>query len=345
MSLKYQFFISSTYKDLIEERQIAINAIMKMGHIPAGMELFTATGEKQFESIKPVIDESDYYMLILGGKYGSIIENEKISYTEKEFDYALSSGKRIIALVHSNPDDLDSSKRETKSVYMKRFKKFRDRVTSERMVYMWNDLVDLSLGINSSISKAEKDYPADTCWRHIKSNSSMDLNVIDDTIFGKIEYINAFSKEQCAPYYRGIPATLFEFETDESNKSLLLKADFSTLTQDNDNYRWAGIYIRSLPRRDWRKYILNQSLLKFSAIATQNVKSMWFEIKSDRVEMCKRKIEFEAGVLKEYFIDLGQYNATINDWEFVREICFVIYPEYCQNEIINITINNLRIES
>ncbi len=345
MDYKYQFFISSTYKDLIEERQIVINAIMKMGHIPAGMELFTATGEDQFESIKPIIDESDYYILILGGKYGSIIEKEKISYTEKEFDYALLTGKRIIPLVYKDPDNLDSSKRETKPIMINRFKKFRKKVTFDRMAYMWNNLVDLSTGVNASISKAEKDYPADTCWKHIKSNNLKDFDIKSDTIFGKIEYINAYSKEQCAPYYRGIPATLFDFESNEENKSLLLKADFTSLIQDNNNYKWAGIYIRSLPCRDWRKYILNKSLLIFSAITTQNVKSMWLEIKSDRVEMCKRKIEFEKNILKEYSIDLGQYNATIEDWKFVREICFVIYPEYCENEIINITINNLRIES
>lgn len=341
---KYQFFISSTYKDLMEERQIAINAIMKMGHIPAGMELFTATGEEQFESIKPIIDESDYYMLILGGKYGSVIEKEKVSYTEKEFDYALSTGKRMIALVYDDPDNLVSSKRETKSGMINRFKKFREKVISGRMVYMWNNLVDLSLGINSSISKAEKDFPASTCWKHIKS-SMKDFDRMDDTICGKIEYINVYSKEQCAPYYRGIPVTLFDFEADEINKALFLKADFTSLTKSDDSYRWAGIYIRSLPCRDWRKYILNGSLLKFSAVATKNVKSMWLEIKSDRVEMCKRKIEFERDILKEYDVDLGQYNKTIEDWKFVREICFVIYPEYCEDEKINIEINSLRIES
>lgn len=345
MDTKYQFFISSTYKDLVEERQIAINAIMKMGHIPAGMELFTATGEEQFESIKPVIDESDYYLLILGGKYGSIIEKEKISYTEKEFDYALSTGKRIIALVYGDPDNLDTSKRETKPVMINRFKKFREKVTSERMVYMWNSLVDLSIGINSSISRAEKDYPANTCWKHINSDYLDNFNIKDDTIFGKTEYINVFSKEQCAPYYRGIPASLFDFVANEVDKSLLLKADFTTLEKDYNEYKWAGIYIRSLPCRDWRKYILNKSLLRFSAITSQRIKSMWLEIKSDRVEMCKRKIEFESGILKEYSIDLGQYNTTINDWKFVREICFVIYPEFCEDEIVNIEIRNLRIES
>jgi len=51
MKVKYQVFISSTFKDLIEERQAAVEAILKAGHIPAGMELFKS-GKTQLETIK-----------------------------------------------------------------------------------------------------------------------------------------------------------------------------------------------------------------------------------------------------------------------------------------------------
>ena len=74
MNKKYQIFVSSTYKDLKQERQVAIDSIIKLRHIPAGMELFSATGENQFEMIKPIIYESDYYLLIVAGKYGTVCE-------------------------------------------------------------------------------------------------------------------------------------------------------------------------------------------------------------------------------------------------------------------------------
>lgn len=45
---KLQVFVSSTYKDLIEERQTAVLSILSSGHIPAGMELFTAGDESQW---------------------------------------------------------------------------------------------------------------------------------------------------------------------------------------------------------------------------------------------------------------------------------------------------------
>lgn len=49
---RLQVFVSSTYRDLIFERQAAVEAILTAGHIPAGMELFTSGDESQMEVIK-----------------------------------------------------------------------------------------------------------------------------------------------------------------------------------------------------------------------------------------------------------------------------------------------------
>lgn len=42
------------------------------------MELFPASNKSQWDFIKRVIDESDFYLVIIAGKYGSIgINDEK----------------------------------------------------------------------------------------------------------------------------------------------------------------------------------------------------------------------------------------------------------------------------
>lgn len=102
MKRKLQIFISSTFQDLREDRQAAVSAILKAGHIPAGMELFTAGDESQMDVIKRWIDESDAYMLILGARYGSIEPRSQLSYTELEFDYAVSKGKPIFSVIISD---------------------------------------------------------------------------------------------------------------------------------------------------------------------------------------------------------------------------------------------------
>ena len=72
MNKRYQIFISSTFNDLEKERMLLAQNILRKGYYPAGMEWFHGIDEEQFEYIKQVIDDSDYYVLILGGLYGTI---------------------------------------------------------------------------------------------------------------------------------------------------------------------------------------------------------------------------------------------------------------------------------
>src|SRR5271154_5705514 len=105
MDKRYQVFVSSTYADLKEERRTIIQTLIEMDCIPAGMELFPAADEEQFEFIKSIINDCDYYLLIIGGRYGSTTP-DGLSYTEKEYDYAIQRGIKVIALIHEKPEDI-----------------------------------------------------------------------------------------------------------------------------------------------------------------------------------------------------------------------------------------------
>jgi hypothetical protein len=100
---KLQVFISSTYEDMKDERQVAVQAVLEARHIPAGMELFAAGDESQLETIRRWIDESDVFLLLLGGRYGSIEPKSGKSYIEVEYNYALEQNKAYFALVLSEP--------------------------------------------------------------------------------------------------------------------------------------------------------------------------------------------------------------------------------------------------
>ena len=66
MDKRYQVFVSSTYSDLKDERSKVIQTLTEQDCIPAGMELFPAADMEQFEFIKRIIDDCDYYILIVG---------------------------------------------------------------------------------------------------------------------------------------------------------------------------------------------------------------------------------------------------------------------------------------
>jgi hypothetical protein len=174
MNKRYQVFISSTYADLKEERAKVIQTIMELDCIPAGMEIFPAIDEEQFEFIKKVIDDCDYYLLIIGGRYGSLSE-EGISYTEMEYDYAISKGIKIIAFVHSNPDQIPIGKSEKDSELREKLENFREKVSTNRLIKFWSNANELPGLVALSLSKTIKTYPA-IGW--VRSNSIGDSSIL-----------------------------------------------------------------------------------------------------------------------------------------------------------------------
>lgn len=159
MEKRYQVFISSTFEDLKTERQNVLKAILELDNMPAGMELFPAIDSDAWDLIKDVIDASDYYVLVIGGRYGSL-DSEGISYTEKEYDYAVSKGKPVIALLHKNPDNLPRDKTETDPKSWGKLSDFRKKVEEAHTCVYWENADELKSLLIVGLTKTLKRHPA-----------------------------------------------------------------------------------------------------------------------------------------------------------------------------------------
>jgi hypothetical protein len=157
MKKKYQVFVSSTYEDLREERQEIMNALLELDCIPAGMELFPAADEDQWSLIQGVIDECDYYVLVIGGRYGTT-GPDGVGYTEKEYRYALEQEKPIIAFFHKDPESLPKKKTEQKEEGQKRFLEFRDFV-QKKMCKYWETPKELGSVVSRSLIMLQRKHP------------------------------------------------------------------------------------------------------------------------------------------------------------------------------------------
>lgn len=155
---RYQVFVSSTYTDLADERAAVIQAILRMDHLPAGMEMFPSADESQWELIEQVIDQSDYYVVVVAGRYGSIIDAEGISYTEKEYDYAVKSGIPVLGFVHKNPGQISASNTDLDKTAQELLDKFRDKVKS-KPVNFFESPAELGGLVVTSLMQATKKKP------------------------------------------------------------------------------------------------------------------------------------------------------------------------------------------
>lgn len=172
---RYSIFISSTFVDLKDYRESVHNAILSDGHFPIAMENFTASNQPQWDKIKPLIDECDYYILIVGFYYGSIVSGDTISYTQKEYEYALNIGKPILSFFI---DDSFNTKKDDDLTNINLFKeKIKD---NGKLSKFCTDKNNLSSDIISSLH-SEMDLIPQNGWvkggieTHINFNELFDL--------------------------------------------------------------------------------------------------------------------------------------------------------------------------
>ncbi|WP_163866094.1 DUF4062 domain-containing protein [Myxococcus eversor] len=162
MRRKLLVFISSTFKDLRDERQAAVEAVLEAGHIPAGMELFTAGSTSQLEAIKKWIDDSDAFLLILGGRYGTIEPKSKKSYTELEYQRAIEKGLPHFAVVLGEAA-LNNKVAQLKADALEQehpghLKKFKSSVM-KKMCKIANDRNEIKLAIHMSLKEITEGNP------------------------------------------------------------------------------------------------------------------------------------------------------------------------------------------
>lgn len=195
MEKRYQVFISSTFADLQEERKAIMDAIMDLNCFPAGMEMFPANDSEQFEYIKTIIDDSDYYVLVLAGRYGSVAEDGR-SYTEKEFDYAKEKGIPVLVFVKRDLENIPLNKTDSSEEKMKKLKNFIEKAMKNRLAKYWEDSKELKYEVHSSLSKAFKTHPR-TGWvkGNINNNESLlkqlnDLRIENDNLKNTLSSLN-----------------------------------------------------------------------------------------------------------------------------------------------------------
>lgn len=179
MNKKLQVFVSSTYMDLIDERQAAVEAILDAGHIPAGMELFKAGNESQLKTIYKWIDHSDVYMLILGGRYGSIEPESNMSYTELEYRYALSKNIPVFAVVLSESFltgkiNALSLSAVTEQKAPEKYQAFKAFVMS-KIIREVNDCKDIKIAIHSTLNEFMNEYDLTGWIRNTNENDTVQL--------------------------------------------------------------------------------------------------------------------------------------------------------------------------
>ena len=154
---KYQVFVSSTYKDLVKERQEVMQILLEMDCIPAGMELFPAADDDQWTLIQEFIDDCDYYLVISAGRYGTLGTSD-LSYTEMEYRYAIGAGIPTIAFIHQDIDSISKANSETTEKGQERLSSFHELLKT-KVCKFWDTPEKLGSVVSRSLRTLMKRRP------------------------------------------------------------------------------------------------------------------------------------------------------------------------------------------
>ena len=144
---KYQVFISSTFVDLKEERKVLQDHLLTGPYVPVGMETFLGSRKTLPQYLKDLIDSCDYYVVIVAGRYGSK-NSDGISWTELEYDYAVSTGIPVLAFFKQSNQD-----------YADEINRFMDKIRDQVVPTLWENKDDLKARVYAVLSQTDTPRP------------------------------------------------------------------------------------------------------------------------------------------------------------------------------------------
>lgn len=183
MEKMYQIFVSSTYSDLVDIRNIAYQTILDMGQVPIGYHDIAANSNIQ-ETINPLIDNSEIFILIIGEKYGSISSSGN-SYVEEEYNFAISKGKPVLCFIRSDYRKNDNSQ----------FQMFVTKLLRKHFVSLWNNADDFKMKLTTSIYNLIAQNPPNTYWKKYSSRRANGETEIDKYFNDIVDAIGLDNKD------------------------------------------------------------------------------------------------------------------------------------------------------
>jgi Domain of unknown function (DUF4062) len=86
-------FLCSIYTDLTEERDRVLDAVRRLQLQPDSMESFGARADLPIETCLAEVRRSDILVVIVGHRYGSLVPNLNVSFSEAEYREGYRLGK------------------------------------------------------------------------------------------------------------------------------------------------------------------------------------------------------------------------------------------------------------
>ena len=174
-----------------------------MNCIPEAVELGAAASQSQWQAIQEIIDKCDYYVVIAGGRYGTIVPSaivpnpDGVSFTEMEYRHAKARKIPVLAFLReSSKSMLVGEKENDGETDEKRgkFRMFRSLLETECKAGYWGTTDQLRLEVATALPPllAKSDRPG---W--VRGDSMPESITVQQGIPGISEFDNLVFSSIC----------------------------------------------------------------------------------------------------------------------------------------------------
>ena len=185
------------------------------------MELFPAADDETWAFIKSQIDDADYYVVVVAGRYGSTAP-DGLSFTEKEYDYALERKKPAIGFVHGQPGKIAAERTEQNPELRAKLEAFLQKV-KQRPVRSFTNPHELALEVTTSFVKLIRERPTEG---YVRSSAAVEYKRYAELL----EENNAL-KERLKAVEQSVATTIFSGYDKELEITILLDRQLEKQTE------------------------------------------------------------------------------------------------------------------
>jgi tetratricopeptide (TPR) repeat protein len=178
-------FLSSTYKDLVEYRAAAKDALERLDTQVGRMEVFGARPEDAIQASLHDLEKCDIFVGIYAYRYGYIPEDSTISVTEQEYDHAKKLKIPMFCFtVDPNQPWIQSSVEDEPG--KSKIINFKKKINTEFLKDVFTTPKDLAFKVSSAVGRYYIEQIKDI--RQVSTSSPMPVLLLPELFKGEKEF-------------------------------------------------------------------------------------------------------------------------------------------------------------
>lgn len=157
MKASFTIFVCSTFSDLSQEREGVLDAIRRLKLQHDSMEFFGARAEQPIETCLQEVRESDVLVVIVGHRYGSIVPELGISYSEAEYSEGFRLKKPCLVYMRDENVPILPKQMERDPEKLKLLERWKETLQSRHTVATFQEGNRLAVQVAADLARTIQD--------------------------------------------------------------------------------------------------------------------------------------------------------------------------------------------